>query len=304
MQREYDRIASRSAAAAGGLSRSEADAFNKMKLDSIAEYQARLRNPRNDVWGKTLQEDTPEHLKQIFVDPFRRESARASTQRPLSPTLYKVKGKNGEDIITSIDRNTGESRVVYTGAAPQKPDPIWVQTNKEHNEMIKLRSKAVLEARTPREIEQAHKDLEVAKQSRDIFRKTPQGAAAAAAAESAPVSAAQNDGDFGNETAPISPAPVYSIPTTQAAPVPAVPASAPAAQVAPAPRQPEGYGFIGDPLNTRGLESGPENVFNTNTRYTRNGRIPKELMIQYIQDAGGDREKAAKFAIQSGYSLE
>jgi hypothetical protein len=102
------------------------DDLSEMRRDSIAEYQMRLKNPRNDVWGKTLEEDTPENLRKIFIDPFERESSRRRSTT--APRTYKV----GNDVV-SFDPNTGESKMVFK--APVKPE-------KDYRDPIRFRAAA------------------------------------------------------------------------------------------------------------------------------------------------------------------
>jgi len=259
MDREVLRSRRSDGMSADGLSYSVAGDLEKQMGQALAEYDARRKAPRNDAFGNILEEDSPQNLRQELIDPLTQSFGGRSPQQPKSsaPRTFKVKGKNGEDIVIAIDPNTGEQSIAYAGDAPEREDPIHRQTREEHDDAIKIASKSVLDAKTPRQREEAHKALQAARGARELFRSTPKAAAAPAPALESPIQ-----------------------------------------------KPLESYGYIGDPNNVRESPDGPENVFGTSKKYSRNGRIPKELMIELENRAGGDRAVAAKWAIQSGYSLE
>jgi hypothetical protein len=179
MDRESMRGRRNDGMSADGLSYSVADDLEKQMGQALAEYDARRKDPRSDVWGKTLKEDSPEQLRGELIDPFMRESSRQ--QRVVAPRTYKAKNATGGDDVVSVDPTTGETRVIYSAPGKPQEDPFFKKDISAVYDDVKVASKRVLEAGTPRQREEAYKSLEVAKKALDAFRNTPKPAAAAPA---------------------------------------------------------------------------------------------------------------------------
>ncbi len=96
-----------------GQSYSVIDDFGKIAAQALAEYEARIKNPRNDIWGKTLHEDTPEFLDQTILEPVRRLIG--GSQNTTSPVkTFEM----GHDLV-QYDPRTGQTKVAFKG--PEAP---------------------------------------------------------------------------------------------------------------------------------------------------------------------------------------
>lgn len=100
-----------------GLSYSVANDFGKLWGQAMAEYDARTNAPRNDIYGETLEEDTPDSLRRQLLDPLTQNFGGASSRpvKTASPRTYKF-----GDQLVSVDPRTGATNPIYT--APAKPD--------------------------------------------------------------------------------------------------------------------------------------------------------------------------------------
>lgn len=179
MDRESSRTRRRDSMSADGLSYSVANDLEKQMGQALAEYDARRKAPRSDVWGKTLKEDSPEQLRTELLDPFMRESSRQS--RTAAPRTYKAKNATGGDDVVSFDPQTGETKVVYSVPGKPEKDIFFSNDVKAIYRNVDLASKAVLDAGTDRQRALAHKDLVIAKKALDEFKKAPKPAATAPA---------------------------------------------------------------------------------------------------------------------------
>ncbi len=97
-----------------GLSYSVANDFGKLWGQAMAEYDARTAKPRSDVFGQTLQEDTPQALQHQLLDPLTQHFG-APTQTHNTPRTYKFGNK-----LVSVDPMTGNAHEVFS--TPEKPD--------------------------------------------------------------------------------------------------------------------------------------------------------------------------------------
>ncbi len=106
-----------------GQSYSVIDDFGKIAAQALAEYEARIKNPRNDIWGKTLHEDTPEFLDQTILEPVRRLIG--GSQNTTSPVKTFEIGNQ----LVEYDPRTRKTAVAFTGQQPQRaPDKFPLPT--------------------------------------------------------------------------------------------------------------------------------------------------------------------------------
>jgi len=95
-----------------GLSYEVASDFNKLASQALAEYEARLRNPRTDVWGKVLAEDTPAALHASILQPVA-EYIGGGTQATQQQPIIR-------EIGNTIFERKADGNWVPTAVGPQK----------------------------------------------------------------------------------------------------------------------------------------------------------------------------------------
>ena len=154
-----------------GLSYSVANDFGKLWGQALADYEARTAQPRSDVYGKTLRDDTPEVLRSELLDPIiQRFSATTPRTSHAAPRTYKF----GNQLL-SVDPLSGATKNLFT--APEKPDTRGDSFEKslilgKINQLRHLQSdplKLYSSGLSNDEIESQINDL--AKQGRGIYNK-------------------------------------------------------------------------------------------------------------------------------------
>lgn len=115
-----------------------ADDLTKLVGQAEAEYDARLKNPRIDIWGKPLSADTPQALDAELFHPLRALTGQTDNiQRPVAvkpPETYHV-----GDTVVQIDPTTGQPKVLYS--IPTKPVPQQFDVQKSDTEVPEVPSK-------------------------------------------------------------------------------------------------------------------------------------------------------------------
>lgn len=104
----------------GGNAYAVADDASKLFGQALAEYEARAKNPRIDIWGNTLAEDTEPELKKQLIDPLLGHFGLQNFGRPaaaLQPKVYHT----GNSLV-QLDPTTGKTTVVYS--QPPKAPPV------------------------------------------------------------------------------------------------------------------------------------------------------------------------------------
>lgn len=95
---------------------SVANDASKLFGQALAEYEARLASPRNDIYGSTLKEDTAPALKAELLDPLLNHFGLNNFGRPgaaLAPKTYHV--APGTEVV-QVDPQTGQTTKVYSSA--------------------------------------------------------------------------------------------------------------------------------------------------------------------------------------------
>jgi len=114
-----------------GLSYSVINDFDKLAAQALADYEARVKSPRIDIWGRTLPEDTPQGLDRELFQPLR--TLFGGNSYSDSPALRTYKTGTGD--IVGINPRTGESGIVFDAPEPPaKPQreaefPMYTELN-------------------------------------------------------------------------------------------------------------------------------------------------------------------------------
>lgn len=72
------------------LSYSVADDWGKLASQALADYEARIKNPRTDIWGRVLTEDTPAALDQQLFQPLRNLFGGGSSFNAQRPQAFET----------------------------------------------------------------------------------------------------------------------------------------------------------------------------------------------------------------------
>lgn len=99
-----------------GLSYSVADDYSKLAGQAMAEYDARIKDPRYVPGGATPHPDSPELLDAELFAPIR-ERFGLNSRRTTAPKTYEI----GNELV-SLDPNTGKTNVVYSAPAKAAPE--------------------------------------------------------------------------------------------------------------------------------------------------------------------------------------
>lgn len=92
--------------------------------NAMAEYEARRKAPRSDIWGRTLAEDTPERLQRDLIDPLGMEAGAFTGRYPprdYSPVNPWGFYSTGAGELQRVNKRTGESDMVQPG---MRADPV------------------------------------------------------------------------------------------------------------------------------------------------------------------------------------
>jgi len=114
-----------------GLSYSVINDLDKLTSQALAEFEARSRRPRNDIWGQTLADDRPENLKQTILDPIAQLTGQ---QAPESDPLRTYKTRGGG--VVGVNPRTGESKMLVKDPEVVAPVPSFTQKQKSDLRMI------------------------------------------------------------------------------------------------------------------------------------------------------------------------
>jgi hypothetical protein len=105
--------------------------LDKLTAQALADFEARARNPRNDIWGQTLAEDRPENLKRTILDPIFQLTG---FQQPDSDPLRTYKTKGGG--VVGVNPVSGESRMLVPDPETAAPTPSFTQRQKSDLKLI------------------------------------------------------------------------------------------------------------------------------------------------------------------------
>jgi hypothetical protein len=108
-----------------GLSYSVIDDFDKIASQAYEEYQARLKNPRTDVWGKVLPEDQPENLKATILEPAM-QLINGGVQSTSPLRTYKTPGGG----VVGVDAVSGRSHMLVPDAPAKTPEMSYAEKQK------------------------------------------------------------------------------------------------------------------------------------------------------------------------------
>lgn len=98
------------------------DDLEKQAAQALEEFNARIRHPRNDIWGQVLPEDRPENLKATILDPI--QELMGNNRQSTSPLrTYKTPGGG----IIGVDAVTGTTRQLSPNAPPKTPDMSYAE---------------------------------------------------------------------------------------------------------------------------------------------------------------------------------
>lgn len=100
-----------------GLSYSVINDFDKLAAQALAEYEARVKNPRNDIWGQIIPEDRPENLKAAILDPISSLINGGARQESTPLRTYKTPGGG----VVGVNPMTGESDMLVPDVPKDVP---------------------------------------------------------------------------------------------------------------------------------------------------------------------------------------
>lgn len=93
----------------------------KLFANALAEYEARMKSPRMDIYGRTLHEDTPEYLKQELIDPIIYRFGLNTLTRPAAAA--KTQTYHVGDALVERDA-AGNLVPVYNAPAKPEKQPV------------------------------------------------------------------------------------------------------------------------------------------------------------------------------------
>lgn len=112
-----------------GLSYAVIDDFSKLASQALAEYEARIKKPRTDIWGKTLQADTPAALDAELFQPLRNLFGGAAVNAGLK--TYEI-----DNNLIGFNPTTNQTQKLFEGN--KKPEKAL--TDFEEKQLDHLRT--------------------------------------------------------------------------------------------------------------------------------------------------------------------
>lgn len=89
------------------------NSFDQQVNQAMAEYSARAANPRNDIWGKTLAQDTPQGLDAELFAPLRQSGGAGVPPPYVNPADKDWEVIHTNDGIYRVNKRTGEVATLH-----------------------------------------------------------------------------------------------------------------------------------------------------------------------------------------------